>query len=113
MGIREELHPQEGDKADKIYLPPACFTLTPEEIKTFCKSLRDVKVPIGFSANIRRLVFMKDLSVSSYNSHDCHVLLTVFLAIAKRAIQPEHLKVAIYHQDVLLFQCSITESYQS
>ena len=38
---------------------------------------------------------MKDLSVSGYNSHDCHVLLTVFLAIAIRAIKPEHLKVAI------------------
>nr|AAM08850.1 Putative tnp2 transposase [Oryza sativa Japonica Group] len=46
MGIREELHPQEGEKNGKVYLPPACFTLTPEEKKSFCKSLRDVRVPI-------------------------------------------------------------------
>nr|CAD37092.3 OSJNBa0042N22.16 [Oryza sativa Japonica Group]CAE76043.1 B1248C03.2 [Oryza sativa Japonica Group] len=95
MGIREELHPQEGEKNGKVYLPPACFTLTPEEKKSFCNSLRNVRVPIGFSSNISRLVSMKDLSVSGYNSHDCHVLLTVFLAIAIRAIKPEHLKVAI------------------
>ncbi|XP_066165868.1 uncharacterized protein [Oryza sativa Japonica Group] len=95
MRIREELHPQEGEKNGKVYLPPACFTLTPEEKKSFCNSLRDVRVPIGFSSNISRLVSMKDLSVSGYNSHDCHVLLTVFLAIAIRAIKPEHLKVAI------------------
>nr|XP_015624405.1 uncharacterized protein LOC107279985 [Oryza sativa Japonica Group] len=95
MGIREELHPQEGEKNGKVYLPPACFTLTPEEKKSFCNSLRDVRVPIGFSSNISRLVSMKDLWVSGYNSHDCHVLLTMFLAIAIRAIKPKHLKVAI------------------
>nr|XP_025878555.1 uncharacterized protein LOC112937837 [Oryza sativa Japonica Group] len=94
MGIREELHPQEGEKNGKVYLPPTCFTLTPEE-KSFCKSLHDVRVPIGFSSNISRLVSMKDLSVSGYNSHDYHVFLNVFLAIAIRAIKPEHLKVAI------------------
>nr|AAX96366.1 transposon protein, putative, CACTA, En/Spm sub-class [Oryza sativa Japonica Group] len=46
MRIREELHPQEGEKNGKVYLPPACFTLTPEEKKSFCNSLRDVRVPI-------------------------------------------------------------------
>ena len=95
MGIREELHPQEGEKNGKVYLPPTCFTLTPEEKKAFCKSLHDVKVPIGFSSNISRLVSMKDLLVSGYNSHVCHVLLIVFLAIAIQDIKPEHLKVAI------------------
>jgi hypothetical protein len=40
IGIREELHPQ-GEKNDKLYLPPACFTLTHKEKKSFCKSLRD------------------------------------------------------------------------
>jgi hypothetical protein len=29
---------------------------------------------------------MKDLSLCSYNCHDCHVLLTVFLPIAIRVI---------------------------
>ena len=29
---------------------------------------------------------MKDLSISGYNAHDCHMMLTVFLAVAIRAI---------------------------
>jgi hypothetical protein len=32
-----------------------------------------------------------------YNSHDCHVMMMVFLAIAIRAIQPVHVKVLITH----------------
>ncbi|XP_052137336.1 uncharacterized protein LOC127755701 [Oryza glaberrima] len=30
-----------------------------------------------------------------YNSHDCHVMLTVFLAIAIRAVEPVHVKLVI------------------
>jgi hypothetical protein len=30
-----------------------------------------------------------------YNSHDCHVMMMVFLAIAIRAIKPVHMKVLI------------------
>lgn len=91
MGIREELYPTEGKKNGNVYLPLACFTLILEEKKAICKSLRDVKVPIGFSSNIRLLVSIKKkLSVSGYNSHDCHVILAVFLTISIRAIKPEH-----------------------
>jgi len=38
---------------------------------------------------------MKDLTLTNYNSHDCHVMLTSFLPIAKRAINPVFLKIAI------------------
>lgn len=60
-----------------------------------CKCLRVVRVPTGFSSNIKRLVSMKDLSLSGYNSHHYHVMLTVFLAIAIRAIKPLRVKVVI------------------
>jgi len=52
-------------------------------------------VPTGFSANPKKLVSMKDLSLTYYKAHDCHVMLTVFLPIAIRAIKPEFLKMAI------------------
>lgn len=61
MGIREELYPTEGKKNGNVYLPLACFTLILEEKKAICKSLRDVKVPIGFSSNIRLLVSIKKI----------------------------------------------------
>ena len=59
--------------------------------------LEGVKVPTGFSANVKKLVLMKDLSITHIKAHDCHVILTVFLPIAIRAIKPEFLKMAITH----------------
>jgi hypothetical protein len=38
---------------------------------------------------------MKDLSLFGYNFHDYHVMMTVFLPIAVRALEIEHVKVVI------------------
>ena len=38
---------------------------------------------------------MKDLSLCGYNYHDCHVLLTLFLPIAIRAIKPVYVRMVI------------------
>jgi hypothetical protein len=38
---------------------------------------------------------MKDLTMTGYNSHDCHVMLTVFLPIVIRVIHPEYMKMVI------------------
>jgi hypothetical protein len=35
------------------------------------------------------------MSMSDYNSHDCHIMMMIFLAIAIRAIKPMHIKVLI------------------
>lgn len=94
LQIRPELHPVDSGKG-KPYLPPASYNLSVEERTKICKCLRGVKVPTGFSSNISRLVRMKDLSLFGYNSHDCHVMMTVFLPIAVRALETEHVKVVI------------------
>ena len=52
-------------------------------------------MPTGFSSNIKSLVSMKDLTLTSFNAHDCHVLLTVFLPIVIRAIGLEYVKMVI------------------
>ena len=44
---------------------------------------------------MKKLVSMKNLSITHYKAHDCHVMLTVFLPIAIRAIKIEFLKMAI------------------
>jgi hypothetical protein len=49
----------------------------------------------GASTNISKLVSMNDLSMYGYNSHDCHVMMMVFLTIAIRVIKPVHVKVII------------------
>jgi hypothetical protein len=40
---------------------------------------------------------MNDLSMYSYNSHDCHVMMMVFLAIVIRTIKLMHVKIIITH----------------
>ena len=94
LGIRKDLHPVPHPNG-KQYLPPASYNLTQDEGTTVCKCLRGLKVPTGFSSNIRSLVSMKDLTITGYNSHDCHVMITVFLAIAIRAIKPVFVKMVI------------------
>jgi hypothetical protein len=77
------------------FLPPAIYTLTVEEKKAFCQCLRGVQIPTCFSSNISKLVSMSDLSMFGYNSHDCHVMMIVFLTIAIRVIKSVHVKVLI------------------
>jgi hypothetical protein len=38
---------------------------------------------------------MKDLTLISFNAHDCHVMLMVFLPIMIRAIGPKYVKIVI------------------
>jgi hypothetical protein len=54
-----------------------------------------MRVPTGFSSNIKSLVSMKDLTLTSFNAHDGHVMLTVFLPILMRAIGQEYVKMVI------------------
>jgi hypothetical protein len=54
-----------------------------------------VQVPIGFSSNISKLVSVKDLSMSSYNSHDYHMMMMVFLTNTIRVIKLMRIKVLI------------------
>ena len=94
LGIRPQLHPQERPNG-KYYLPPASFTLTLEEKKAFCRCLRGVRVPSGFSSNIKNLVSMSDLKMTGYNTHDCHTMLSLFLAIAIRVVNQPYVKMVV------------------
>ena len=85
MKIRKDLHPVEKGNG-RYELPPASYNLTRDE-KAMCERLRGIRVPSRFTSNIRKLVSMKDLSLCGYNYQDSHVLLTVFLWIAIRAIK--------------------------
>lgn len=94
LNVKPELHPiPQGN--GKYLLPAASFNLIPDERRAICNFLRGVKVPTRFSANVKKLVSMKDLSITRFKAHDCHVMLTLFLPIAIRAIEPEFLKMAI------------------
>jgi hypothetical protein len=92
--LRPELHLISRPNG-KYFLPPASYALTAEEKKTLCQCLHGTRVPTSFSSNISKLVSKNDLSMYNYNSHDCHVMMMVFLTIAIRAIKPVHIKVTI------------------
>ena len=100
MKIRKDLHPVEKGNG-RYELLPASYNLTRDEKKAMCGSLRGIRVPSRFTSNIRKLVSMKDLS--GYNYHDCHVLLTLFLLIATRAINLVYVKM-VNHLIVFLLQ---------
>ncbi|XP_057453002.1 uncharacterized protein LOC130744857 [Lotus japonicus] len=86
MGIRQQLTPQQI--GNKTYLPPACHTLSKKEKISFCECLEGIKVPQGYSSNIKRLVSMKDLKLNGLKSHDFHVLMQQLLPVAIRGILP-------------------------
>ena len=93
MGIRQQLYPQ--SKGKQTYLPPACHTLSKKEKTSFCECLRGVKVPHGYSSNVKSLVSMKDLKLVGLKSHDCHVLMQQFLPIAIRDVLPKNVRQVI------------------
>ena len=93
MGIRSQLHPRSDGK--NIYLPSACHTFSRNEKISFCQCLCQVKVPQGYSSNIKSLVQLKDLKLVGLKSHDCHVLMQQLLPVAIRDILPNKLRLAI------------------
>jgi len=87
MNIREELAPREVGK--RTYLLATCYTLLKKEKTSFCECLKGVKVPQGYSSNVKSLVSMNDLKLIGLKSHDCHVLMQQLLPMAIRGILPK------------------------
>jgi hypothetical protein len=94
LGIKKELHPVLQENR-KYHLPIASYNLNVDEKHAMCVLLKNLRVPSGFCSSIWSIVSMKDLAVTNYNSHDCHVMLTTFLPIAIRPINPLFLKMTI------------------
>ncbi|XP_042449045.1 uncharacterized protein LOC122033970 [Zingiber officinale] len=93
MGIRPQLAPKIGEK--RTYLPPAACSFTKNERLQVCRSLMDIKVPEGFSSNMKNLVCMDEMKLSSLKSHDSHVIMQHFLPIVIRNSLPKYVRYAI------------------
>ncbi|XP_078154143.1 uncharacterized protein LOC144549298 [Carex rostrata] len=65
------------------------------EKTSFCKCLHSIKVPSGYSSNIKKLVSMKDMKLIDPKSHDYHVLMTHMIPVAIRGILPKPVRQAI------------------
>ncbi|XP_052297002.1 uncharacterized protein LOC127902216 [Citrus sinensis] len=93
MGVRKELPPRVGQNGTK--LPPACYTLSREEKKKFCKTLFELKVPDGYCSNFKNLISWQDLKLYGLKSHDCHALMQQLLPLAIRSLLPKHVRYVI------------------
>ena len=83
MGIQEKLHSISHDR--RTYLPPTCHTMSTTKNRSFCQCLWSLKVPQGYSSNIKSLVSINDLKLVGLKSYDCPVLLQQLLLVVIRA----------------------------
>ena len=74
---------------------PASYALTKEEKKIFFECLRSMKVPSGFSSNIKGIINMAEKKFQNLKSHDCHVIMTQLFLVALRGLLPENVRLAI------------------
>jgi hypothetical protein len=80
---RDSMHPEQ-------FQGPASYALTKEEKEIFFEALFSIKVPSGFSLNIKGIINMAEKKIQNLKSHDCHMLMTQLLPIALRGILPEN-----------------------
>jgi hypothetical protein len=85
---RDDMHPGK-------FQGPASYALTKEEKEIFFEVLFSIKVPTGFSSNIKGIINMKEKKFQNLKSHDCHMLMTQLLPVALRGILPENVCLAI------------------
>ncbi|XP_073120575.1 uncharacterized protein [Henckelia pumila] len=93
MNVRTDLAPKTED--NRTFLPAACFTLSRTEKRKLCNSLFGMKVPTGYSSNVKNLVSMKDLKLVGLKSHDYHTLMQQLFPIAIRDVLPKHVRDTI------------------
>ena len=89
MGIRKELHPVELEDGQFEFLVVS-WALKGEEKCVLISFFNELKVPMGYCANPKRLVNLRELKFNygAIKAHDCHVNMTQLLPIALRGILP-------------------------
>jgi hypothetical protein len=87
MKLTKDPHHETLENRPKIF-PIACYTLCKQEKISLSNFLHGIKVSAGYPDNVSRIVNMKTLKVHLKKSHDCHILMGQFLAIAIRGILP-------------------------
>jgi hypothetical protein len=76
------------------YLSPASYTLCKEEKESMFECLSSIKVPSGFSSNIKGIINVAEKKFLNLKSHDCHMLMTQLLLVALRGILPPNVRLA-------------------
>jgi hypothetical protein len=83
------------DEHPKLFQGHASYALTKKEKITFFECLNSIKVPAGFSLNIKGIINMAEKMFQNLKSHDCHMIMTQLLPVALRGLLPKNIRVAI------------------
>ncbi|KAL6289176.1 hypothetical protein ACE6H2_006686 [Prunus campanulata] len=84
MGVKIDLQPEYGQRRTR--LPPGPWNFSRAEKRAVCNSFYGMKVPEGYSSNIKNLVSLKDSRLLGLKSHDCHTLIQQLLPVAIRSV---------------------------
>ncbi|XP_071741912.1 uncharacterized protein [Rutidosis leptorrhynchoides] len=88
LGIREYLwlKPKTAGKKDGKFLKPhAQYSLNSEDSVSFCKFIKEVKLPDGFGSNFRHKVNKDNNNITNMKSHDCHIMMQRLLPVGVNA----------------------------
>src|SRR3954466_8769639 len=88
MNVKEGMPP-------KQYEGQASYALAKAEKEIFFEYLLSIKVPSGFSSNIKGIINITEKKFQNLKSHDCHVIMTQLLPVALRGLVPENVRLAI------------------
>jgi hypothetical protein len=89
---RDNLHLEKTDDG-RHYLRPASYTLSKEKEIMF-ECLNNIKVPSGFSSNIKGIINVPEKKLCNLKSHDHHILMMQLLPVALRGILPPNVRLA-------------------
>ncbi|KAI5334273.1 hypothetical protein L3X38_024406 [Prunus dulcis] len=93
MGVKTDLQPEYGERRTR--LPPGPWNLSKAEKREVCNSFYGMKVPEGYSSNIKNLVSLQDSRLLGLKSHDCHTLMQQLLPVAIRSVLEKPARYAI------------------
>ncbi|KAI5313343.1 hypothetical protein L3X38_042517 [Prunus dulcis] len=93
MGVKTDLQPEYGERRTRLPLGP--WNLSRAEKREVCNSFYGMKVPEGYSSNMKNLVSLQDSRLLGLKSHDCHTLMQQLLPVAIRSVLEKPARYAI------------------
>ncbi|KAL0440555.1 UNVERIFIED_CONTAM: hypothetical protein Slati_2538500 [Sesamum latifolium] len=89
FGVRKPLHAFKHPSGTWC-LPPGPCNMALHEKDIFCKVLKSIRAPDGYTSNISKCVQVEKRTLWGLKSHDNHVLMQNLLPIAVRKALPKH-----------------------
>jgi hypothetical protein len=103
MRIKQKLWLTTDESSGKTIKPPAAFTLSKEEKQWFFRTLKELKLPRGFSSNLSKNVSLQPPGLKGLKSHDHHVIMQHLLPLLLKNAYSKHKDLLVAIQQISLF----------